>query len=562
MSKKSKKSKSQPMKASEITLYIFRILVTTYVCVFFLAMPLFYHDKYYDIGDFKYSMFMYITTSFLLIAAIMLAVYIFILFREKRINKDSVISTIKSLSVLDWFMIAFAIVSILSYLFSPSRTNEFPVFYLFRGGNTDLPVVNLPWEGYKGWNMGLRSQLIFVALYFFISRLFMKSWFKDFIVLVLGSASIAFMFGVLHRFNIDPLGLYQDLNDGYKYQFISTLGQSSWFSSFMVVILPIGMALFMFNTERKSISNIFLGCFVFLSGATFVTQNSDSAYMAITFIMLILFSVSFTDNERFLKFWEMIIIMLGAMKLMGIFQILFPERATALDSLSFFISKSAFTWGVFIIVVAFYVFIRNKIRGGKFNISDHKLIRNILIILVIMCIPLGVLTAYLNTKGLLPTTALQNVDYFTFKNEWGNHRGFIWRNMIEIMGEPTWRGMMLLGAGPDCLATVAYALEPRASEMLDYCAGAVIVCAHNEWLNMLFNEGILGFISYIGIFISAFVTFIKKCNNPIMTGCAASVAAYFFHNFFCYQQILCTPMIFCIIGWGIWSMHDSEKNTI
>ena len=91
MSKKSKKS--SPMLASEVTIYLFRILVTTYVCVFFLAMPLFYHDKYYDIGDFKYSMFMYITVSFLSMAAIMLAVYVFTLFKEKKINANRMLFT-------------------------------------------------------------------------------------------------------------------------------------------------------------------------------------------------------------------------------------------------------------------------------------------------------------------------------------------------------------------------------------------------------------------------------------------------------------------------------------
>lgn len=556
MSKSKKKAKNQPMSASDVTLYIFRILVSFYCCIFFIAMPLFYHNKYYDIGDFKYKMFMYITVIFLTISAIMLVIYLICQIRAKKINLAAIKETIRSLSVIDWFVIAFAIVSILSFLFSPSRTNEYPTFFLFKGGE-DTNVVNLPWEGYTGWNMGLRSQLFFVALYFLVSRLFMKSWAKDFMYMMLGSAFIVFFLGVLHRFNIDPLALYEDLEDYYKFKFLSTLGQSSWYSSFMIVIIPIGMAFFMFNKNKKSVSNILLGCFVAMSGATFVTQNSDSAYMAIVFIILILFYVSFSSNELFLKFWEMIIIMLSAMKLMGIFQILFPERATALDSLSFFISKSWVTWLLLAAVIAFYIFIRNKMKDDKYNISDHKLIRNILIIFVILCVPLGVLTAYLNTKGYIPIAALKDTEYFTFRNEWGNNRGFIWRNTVELMGEPMWRGMALLGPGPDCYATVAYATEPRATEMYDYCAGALVVCAHNEWLNMLFNEGILGLVSYLGIFVSSFVVFIKKSDNPVLTACAASVAAYFFHNMFCYQQILCTPMIFIIIALGVWSIKAS-----
>ena len=29
------------------------------------------------------------------------------------------------------------------------------------------------------------------------------------------------------------------------------------------------------------------------------------------------------------------------------------------------------------------------------------------------------------------------------------------------------------------------------------------------------------------------------------------ISAYFAHNFFCYQQIICTPIIFIIIGAGV-----------
>ena len=545
------------MSASDVTLYIFRIIVSFYCCIFFIAMPLFYHDKYYDIGDFKYKMFMYITVIFLTASAVMLVIYLIFQITGKKINMTSFKELIRSLSVIDWFVIAFGIVSILSFLFSPNRTNEYPTFFLFKGG-ADTKMVNLPWEGYTGWNMGLRSQLMFVALYFLASRLFMKSWWRDFLYMMLGSAFIVFFLGVLHRFHIDPLGLYTDLGENYINKFLSTLGQSSWYSSFMVVLMPIGMAFFLFNDNRKSVENILLSCFVAVSGATFVTQNSDSAYLPFVFMIVILFGVSFSSNERFLKFCELLVIMVGSIKFIGLMQVIFPERLTELDSLSVFVSQSIVTWILFAVIVAFYVFVKKKIREDKFNISDHKRIRNVLIILVVACLPLGILVGYLNTKGLLPIPALQNVQYLTFDDCWGNNRGYTWRNTFELMGEPMWRKMALLGPGPDCYATVAYATEPRATAMYNWWAGELVVCAHNEWLNMLFNEGILGIISYLGIFVSSFIVFIRKSDNPLLTGCAASVAAYFFHNMFCYQQILCTPMIFLIMALGVWWLHENS----
>ena len=116
------------------------------------------------------------------------------------------------------------------------------------------------------------------------------------------------------------------------------------------------------------------------------------------------------------------------------------------------------------------------------------------------------------------------------------------------MREPLWRSMCFFGPGPDCYASVAYAVDPRATEMYNLWNHEIVVCCHNEWLNMLFDQGILGFITYFGIFVSSFVMFIRKFNNPIMVAGSSAIMAYFLHNMFCYQQILCTPMIFIIIA--------------
>ncbi len=557
MSNKKKKKEEFKIDICSVIRYLISILVSTYCCVLFFSMPLIYHDKYFDIGEFKYKMFMTITVSFLLFAVILLSVYLLALVLSKKITKDSVTEFLKSFSVTDMFVLAFVIASMLSFLLSTGRTAEFPRFFLFNM-TSESPVVNLAWEGYKGWNMGLRSQLMFAAIYFLISRFFLKSWKKDLLFVMLATSAIVFVFGVLHRFNIDPLELYKDIAAHYKKEFLSTLGQATWYSSFMVQLIPIGMSLFIFTDRKRRFLRIVLGTYCAIGAATLVTQNSDSAYMASAAIFGVFFAISFADNERFMNFVDLLIIMLSTMKVIGIFQILFPEQTIKLDKLSFFLSKSVATWILLALIIAFRVFISKRMSGNSLDITKYKKVRNIIIAVMIACIPLGVLTGYLNTKGLLPTDAFKKVNYLTFNDKWGSSRGYTWRNTVEFMREDKWRSMALTGAGPDCYSLVAYATEPRATEMLTYWKGRVVTCCHNEWLNMLVNEGILGLISYLGIFVSAFIVFIRKTDNPVLPAGAACIAAYFFHNFFCYQQILCTPMIFSIIALCEWARRDPE----
>nr|MCR5634226.1 hypothetical protein [Lachnospiraceae bacterium] len=81
--------------------------------------------------------------------------------------------------------------------------------------------------------------------------------------------------------------------------------------------------------------------------------------------------------------------------------------------------------------------------------------------------------------------------------------------------------------------------------------GLQLACAHNEWLNMLVAEGVLGLFTYTAIFITEFSRLGKiAVKEPMAIPVMAAIAAYMGHNFFCYQQCICTPTIFIIIGIG------------
>ena len=62
----------------------------------------------------------------------------------------------------------------------------------------------LPWRGYEGWFMGAFSQLLFVGIYFFVSRQYGGSLWP----LYLGEAALFLVtdLGLLHRLGIDQIG--------------------------------------------------------------------------------------------------------------------------------------------------------------------------------------------------------------------------------------------------------------------------------------------------------------------------------------------------------------------
>lgn len=83
----------------------------------------------------------------------------------------------------------------------------------------------------------------------------------------------------------------------------------------------------------------------------------------------------------------------------------------------------------------------------------------------------------------------------------------------------------------------------------------VLTNAHNEWLTTLINTGVFGALSHIGIYVTATRRYLGAWqHNYLLVGAAASVVSYMAYNFFCYQQVCCTPFVFLVMGIGeyIW----------
>lgn len=534
------KVKKTTVKPMNVTRYILRILVSTYVLIMFVAMPLFYHDKYFDIGDFKFEMFAKITIGMLVVVGIVWVIHI-IFFIKQAGSMRSLFCCIGELihkfTILDWFVIGYTVAVLLSYLLSDYQKET-----LF---------------GYEGWNMGLLSQLSFVLLYFLISRFWCEKWKQDLVCVICVASALVFILAILHRFMIDPLALYEGIDSSYYIRFLTTIGQATWYSSFLCTVLPLGVVLFWFCDKRWQ--RICLMVYCFLGFSTLVTQNSDSAFLSLGAIFFALFCLSFGSNKDFLRFCETVILALVSMRVMGILQIIFAERIVKLDKISIFFSQNELLWFVLLIMIVIYIVVRLADKNDKFKIEDWKWLRTLAVILLIGGFVVVVNLMIQTTTGELPSmmASLYDSQYFNFNERWGNNRGFNWSYSAKMFVEYPLKEK-IIGIGPDGYASYAY--QYYAEEAIAKWGDSVLTNAHNEWLNMLVNGGMLGLISYGGIFVSAVCVFLKNRKKDIMLSAVAiCVLSYMFHNIFCYQQVMCTPIVFILMGIGACYLKRSAK---
>ena len=525
MSAKVKKAAASAKNAvkSPLPKKLLKEAVALYVFFMFAIYPLYYENKYYNMGDAKWHFFRWVT---LVAAIVFIAIFIWYMVYLYQKKGLEAYWNFKASSIPDRFVLAYAVICLLSVLFSPYKS-----YIIF---------------GYDGWYMGLIAQLAFVMLYYFVSRFW--RWDEVCVIIYLSASAIVFLLGVLNRFMVDPLQMYVGLDPGYIINFLSTLGQATWFSSYMCIVFPIGMFAYWFY-EKKAI-RIAAGLYTSLGFMTMITQNSDSAFAAYAAMIVGLFCFSFKENRLMKRFFEVLIIMFASWKFIGLMQIAFADKAVKLSNTMFGFSKGNITWVLLAVSVVLYVIFSLLDKKEKINISKLKVIRTIVLVLICLTIAGIVIYIVLNSTGALAGTGFESDNnYLKFDTNWGNNRGSSWMVTMATFVDCNFM-RKLFGAGPDGFYNLVY--EYHAQELIEkWGENTVLTCAHNEWLTALINVGILGAVAYAGIFIGAIVRFTKKAvERPEVIAIVLCILAYMAHNFFCYQQIICTPVIFMLMGAG------------
>ena len=365
---------------------------------------------------------------------------------------------------------------------------------------------------------------------------------------MLASAAVFFI-EILQRFGADIFNLYNGIED--KISYISTIGQVSWFSAYMMLFVCLGAFIVWYFDKSSRIWKAG-GIHLVIGSAALVTQNTDSAFAGLFIFLTFLFVWSFDNNKRFMGFLETALIILLSWRMAGFIQILLKDRILRLEPLSLFMSQNPLLWGLIIVIAALYLIIGWKAgHDREFDISRYSIAGRLFAAGIIAVTVLLILYIALNTKEMLPERFRSTNNYLLFNDYWGNLRGATWHDAVvsyimEFKNEPL-KG--IFGAGADQFYHV---LSDYSGDHVKAVLGeSVATNAHNEWLTAFVNFGLFGGLAYLGIFILSII----RCSAgrhsvPYAMAVAATSAAYIAHNTFCYQQYMCTPYIFVIIAVG------------
>ena len=489
-----------------------------------LAMlPLYMKDGMKRIGDAKYTFYRNVSILFFAVTAI-----IFVASKLRRLSdRTKTFQESHRWSAVDICVLIFGVASFISCFLSDYFSTAF-------------------W-GYQDWYMGLVVQILMIGGYFYISRSYKReNWVEAGILL---SAFVVSLLGILNRFDMDPLNVFSEMNrfDWNRANLLSTIGNINWYCGYLSVAVPLLAAAY-WSWQGHWCGRVALVIGLFSGLTALLIQGSDSGFAALLIMTLVLLFGSLRYRERRLRFLEILLmlpltclIMLIIKNAMGA-GLFIPNGSRADD----IVYSYVWIWVLILLLLCYMIF-----RFSQKRISDDGFWTKIMwfagaavflstIVFVILFIACQMSDEIWKRFG--------EISLLRFEDEWGSGRGFLWR----VTWQSFWDGdilQKLFGMGPDCYAEHMYRHTSMDMQVFGEFQDAIFANAHNEYLTMLLNEGIIGAAAYIGVFLTAFVRFFRRADAcPGLMAGALAVAVYCVNSFFSFQQVVSTPLIFMVIG--------------
>lgn len=501
-------------------------IVMAYFLVMAVVYPLYAPGGYMRIGEVKYVFFRNVSLVTLAVSACVI-----LLAALMRHDREWIFRNYRRMSVTDWFAYGYFVAVMLSYLCSAYKEDAL-------------------W-GAEGWYMGVATQMILVLLYFLISRYFhcKVKWIGVWLL----AAAVVFLLGICNRYSVYPIAM-----EGQTETFISTLGNINWFCGYWSVTAPIGIMLYWCGDSGWG--RLLSGVYSIIAMLAGMTQGSSSAYLVFIAVYLALLILSFRSNRRMYRFLELCMMFTVSCQLGRVLRYLpgLTYNYDAFDGGSgvteLLFDSNVIVW-VFLLIAVCYAIFRILDRRGHFHIERHRWLWVVMTVVVALIICIATVCLLVDGEVLryreVPGTMERDSSWeLVFDEDWGNGRGATWNCGIEA-----YRSMDVLrkivGVGPDCFADYVYDVPELAEKLADQFVNLRLTNAHSEQITLLVNLGVFGWLCYMGIFVTAFVRYMKRAEKcPLLYVCAVSILAYTAHNLVSFQQVLNVPYVFIVLGIG------------
>lgn len=333
--------------------------------------------------------------------------------------------------------------------------------------------------------------------------------------------------------------------------FISTFGNVNSYTAFIAVMLGVSTALYV--SERKFLKALFYYVATCIGIFAIVTGRSDNAYLTLGALFGLLPFYAWKDRTGFYRYLILLATFVTEIKVIAVVGKTMSEKVAEIDSLFTSIAKYS---GLTYLMIVLWLFVL-VLYIEKWRKADHALackpfpmwLRKVWAgLLLFILLIIGSVLFDINVMGNTEQYGAY-LNYLKFDDNWGTHRGFIWRTVWELYERfPTWE--KLFGHGPDTLGILYKSSEFDSISRGRY--NEIIENAHNEYLHYLVTGGLTGMISYLALLFSSWYRMLRKgFDKPLVMACLFGTLCYCVQAVVNISAPIVTPIVWILLAMGL-----------
>ena len=374
--------------------------------------------------------------------------------------------------------------------------------------------------GNEGRFSGAFLLILYAASYFCVSRLLkFKSWFIDIALL---SCMAVCIFGFTDYLGMDLLHFKVRLKTEHMDMFTSFIGNINMYTGLLSVYL--GAACLLWVSCPNKLRSIWYYVNVWVIFIALITGRSDNAYLSLAAAFTFIPIYAFRTRQGIRRYVVLLATFLTSLKVIEWIATTYADRVYRIDSL--YNSLVSFSKLILLIkvlwIIAIILYLIDFI-SKKADATVSPWFSRIWIGLIVIGFAAFLYVLYdVNIVGNADKYGSAK-SFLLFNDSWGTHRGVIWRLAIEDYQDFT-PIHKLFGYGPDTFGLVTYY---HNMDIMTNVYHQIFDSAHNEYLQFFITVGPIGLLSYLAIFVTAFIQIIKKgCQNPYVIAAMFGVLCY------------------------------------
>lgn len=359
---------------------------------------------------------------------------------------------------------------------------------------------------------------------------------KKWLAMVFGAAMCVFcVLGLLQLYGLNPLSLFPEGYDFYdagvyySSQFWSTAGNADISAALLCISAGIFAALLIKTRAAWGYAPLVLTVF------SISELNVSAAVLALFVGLAIALPVLVCSGAELRRAFAVYGAVAAAFALGRI--IVFGRASLSLSFGTVWVALLC----AGIILAAASLILRGRLDGAKLS---AKKLRLILLCLVLAVFIFGLAFIYFAPDlGIEMLSQAQELLHGNVSDKAGSGRIFIWRQVGDCIKEKP-----IFGGGPDTLGQRGLEGFSRYNPAIGRVVSTSIDAAHNEYLNIWVNQGLLALLAYLALLGVSVVKWVRNPNDTVCAVCGAAALLYAIQAFFGISSCIVSPLFWLALA--------------